>query len=157
MNARTEQLDGWKEIASHLKRSVRCAQRWERNERLPVRRHEHAHGVSVYAFPHELEAWWRSERRSSKKPSSKEMSGTMSENKTTKDSAGNDEGRIQGTGTPDGSGSDEVQTGFELAGREIAITIFLLSLSKGMRLTKIPEQERQAIGGCFELERAARE
>lgn len=72
MNSRTEQLDGWKEIACHLKRSVRSVQRWERNEKLPVRRHEHAHGVSVYAFSHELEAWWRNERRSSKKPSSKE-------------------------------------------------------------------------------------
>ena len=52
MTSRTEQLDGWKEIACHLKRSVRSVQRWERNEKLPVRRHEHARGVSVYAFSH---------------------------------------------------------------------------------------------------------
>ena len=63
MTPRTEQLDGWKEIACHLKRSVRSVQRWERNEKLPVRRHEHARGVSVYAFSHEVEAWWRNERR----------------------------------------------------------------------------------------------
>ena len=36
MKSRTEQLDGWKEIACHLKRSVRSVQRWERNEKLPV-------------------------------------------------------------------------------------------------------------------------
>lgn len=142
MKSRTEQLDGWKEIACHLKRSVRSVQRWERNEKLPVRRHEHGRGVSVYAFSHELEAWWRNERRRS----SKEISGTTSENGTTMGSAGNAEARIQGAGTPDGRESNEIQAGFELAGQEIAIAIFLLSLLKGMRLAKISEQERQAIG-----------
>ena len=142
MKSRTEQLDGWKEIACHLKRSVRSVQRWERNEKLPVRRHEHARGVSVYAFSHEVEAWWRNERRRS----SKEISGTTSENETTMGSAGNGEARIQRAGTPDGSKSNEIQAGFELAGQEIAIAIFLLSLLKGMRLAKISEQERQAIG-----------
>ena len=58
MKPETEQLNGWKEIASHLERSVRCAQRWERNEKLPVRRHRHAGGASVYAFREELNAWW---------------------------------------------------------------------------------------------------
>ena len=114
MTFRTEQLDGWKEIACHLKRSVRSVQRWERNEKLPVRRHEHARGVSVYAFSHELESWWRNERRRS----SKEISGTTSENGTTIGSAGNGEARIQRAGTPDGSKSNEIQAGFELAGQE---------------------------------------
>ena len=157
MKSRSEQLDGWKEIACHLKRSVRSVQRWERNEKLPVRRHEHTHGVSVYAFSHELEAWWRNERRSSKKPSSKEIRGATSENKTTKGPAGNGEARIQGARTPDCIQSNGIQTGFEAAGREIALVIFLLSLLKGMRLAEISEQELQAIGGCFQLERAARE
>ena len=62
MKIGTQQLDGWKEIAGYLKRSVRCVQRWERNEELPVRRHRHARGVSVYAFREELNAWWEDER-----------------------------------------------------------------------------------------------
>ena len=157
MKSRTEQLDGWKEIARHLKRSVRSVQRWERNEKLPVRRHEHTHGVSVYAFPHEIEAWWRNERRSSKKPSSRQVRGATSENNATKGPAGNGEVRIQGARTPDCIESNRIQAGFELVGREIAMVIFLLRLLKGMRLAEISEQELQAIGGCFELERAARE
>lgn len=152
MKSRTEQLDGWKEIACHLKRSVRSVQRWERNEKLPVRRHEHAHGVSVYAFSNELEAWWQNERRSSKLPSSNEISGTTSENRTTKGSAGSGEARIQGAGTPDCGESNGIQTGFELASQEIAIVIFLLSLLKGMRLAEICEMELQAIGARYELD-----
>jgi|SRR5215472_3409292 len=152
MRSRTEQLDGWKEIACHLKRSVRSVQRWEQNEKLPVRRHEHAHGVSVYAFSHELEAWWRNERCSSKKPSRKKINGTTLENETTKGSTGNGEAMIRVAGTLDGSESTGIQTGFELAGREIAIVIFLLRLLKGMRLAAISEQERQAIGARYELD-----
>lgn len=49
MNPATQQLNGWKEIACYMNRSVRCVQRWERNEDLPVRRHGHRRGVSVYA------------------------------------------------------------------------------------------------------------
>jgi hypothetical protein len=51
MKSRTEQLDGWKEIACHLKRSVRSVQRWERNEKLPVRRHEHARSKRLCILP----------------------------------------------------------------------------------------------------------
>lgn len=58
-------LDGWKEISLYLKRSVRCVQRWERNERLPVHRHKHLHGMTVYAFRHELDAWWHDQRHAS--------------------------------------------------------------------------------------------
>jgi hypothetical protein len=64
MTTETMQLDGWKEIASHFRRSVRCVQRWERNERLPVRRHGHQRGVSVYAFVGELDSWWQAEQLS---------------------------------------------------------------------------------------------
>ena len=58
-------LDGWKEISIYLKRSVRCVQRWERNECLPVHRHKHLHGMTVYAFRHELDAWWHGQRHAS--------------------------------------------------------------------------------------------
>ena len=52
-----ERLDSWKEIASFLGRTVRTVQRWEREEHLPVHRHVHQHGASVYAYSADLEAW----------------------------------------------------------------------------------------------------
>lgn len=55
-------LDSWKEIAAYFKRSVRCVQRWEKTEGLPVYRHTHRHGASIYAYARELETWWRRER-----------------------------------------------------------------------------------------------
>ena len=54
-------LDSWKEIAAHLKRTVRTVQRWERNEGLPVNRHLHARASSVYARKSEIDAWWNRE------------------------------------------------------------------------------------------------
>src|SRR5712692_6794918 len=51
-------LDSWKEIASYLRRSVRSAKRWEKEEGLPVRRHLHGKRDSVYAHRTELDAWW---------------------------------------------------------------------------------------------------
>jgi Tol biopolymer transport system component len=55
-----ERLDSWKDIASYLKRDVSTAQRWEKREGMPVHRHQHDKMGSVYAFPAELDAWWRS-------------------------------------------------------------------------------------------------
>lgn len=55
-------LDGWKEIASYLNRHVTTVRRWEKTEGLPVHRHLHDKLGSVYAFPGELDAWWRSRR-----------------------------------------------------------------------------------------------
>ncbi len=51
-------LDSWKEIAAYLRRSVRSARRWEKEEGLPVRRHVHRKGDSVYAYRSELDGWW---------------------------------------------------------------------------------------------------
>jgi hypothetical protein len=53
-----ERLDSWKEIACYLRRSIRCVQRWEKREGLPILRHLHAKGSSVYAFRQELDRWW---------------------------------------------------------------------------------------------------
>lgn len=50
-------LETWKEIAEYLRRDVRTAQRWEREQGLPVRRHAHQKRSSVYAFPRELDEW----------------------------------------------------------------------------------------------------
>lgn len=66
MNPATQPLNGRKEIACSMKRSVRCVQRWERNEDLPVRRHGRRRGVSGYAHRRELDAWWEREFVSSK-------------------------------------------------------------------------------------------
>src|SRR5215467_8412015 len=52
-----DRLDSWKEIAEYLKRSVRTVRRWEAEERLPVHRHIHQRGGTVYAFKAELDAW----------------------------------------------------------------------------------------------------
>jgi Tol biopolymer transport system component len=54
-----DRLDSWKEIAAYLKRDVTTVQRWEKRERMPVRRHLHGKLGSVYAFRSELEAWGR--------------------------------------------------------------------------------------------------
>ena len=50
-------LDSWKEIAAYLGREVRTVQLWEKNEGLPIHRHQHARQGSVYAFQSELDAW----------------------------------------------------------------------------------------------------
>ena len=52
-------LDGWKEIAEYLRRTVRTIQRWERDEELPIHRHLHATAATVYAFTNELTEWQR--------------------------------------------------------------------------------------------------
>ena len=50
-------LDSWKEISSYLGRAVRTAQTWEKEEGLPVHRHQHARGSTVFAYPSEIDAW----------------------------------------------------------------------------------------------------
>jgi|SRR5215469_3114596 len=57
------QLTSWKEIASHLGRVVRTVQRWEEEEGLPVYRHIHTRGGTVYAFASELSAWQKGRTR----------------------------------------------------------------------------------------------
>src|ERR1700689_4211431 len=53
-----ERLDSWKEVAAFFRREVRTVQLWEKSEGLPVRRQHHKKAGSVYAYRHELEAWW---------------------------------------------------------------------------------------------------
>ena len=55
----TRRLESWKEIGAYLNRSVTTVQRWEQEEGLPVHRLLHAKSGSVYAFTHELDAWYR--------------------------------------------------------------------------------------------------
>jgi Tol biopolymer transport system component len=53
-----ERLDSWKEIAAFLGRGVRTVQRWEEVEGLPVHRHIHGRGGTVFAYKSELQAWY---------------------------------------------------------------------------------------------------
>ena len=55
-------LDSWKEIAAYLGRDVSTVRRWERDEHLPVHRHQHHSRASVYAYASELDGW-RAQRR----------------------------------------------------------------------------------------------
>ncbi len=57
-----DRLESWKEIAAYLGREVRTVQGWEKNEGLPVHRHQHARQGSVYAFRAELDAWRESRK-----------------------------------------------------------------------------------------------
>ena len=52
-----DRLESWKEIAGDLGREVRTVRGWEKNEGLPVHRHQHAKQGSVFAFKSELDAW----------------------------------------------------------------------------------------------------
>ncbi|HET8923803.1 MAG TPA: tetratricopeptide repeat protein [Candidatus Acidoferrum sp.] len=54
-----KKLVSWKEIATYLGREVRTVQRWEETEGLPVHRHEHLKKSTVYAYPTELDAWFK--------------------------------------------------------------------------------------------------
>src|SRR4051794_8670342 len=60
MESKATRLDSWKEIAQYLRRGSRTVQRWERDEGLPVHRHQHGKLGSVYAYPAELDAWFTS-------------------------------------------------------------------------------------------------
>jgi hypothetical protein len=50
-------LNGWKEIAAFLGRSVRTVQRWEKDFGLPVRRFGASRPESVFAVAREVDAW----------------------------------------------------------------------------------------------------
>ncbi len=50
-------LNSWKEIGAYLERDARTAQRWEKEEGLPVHRHSHKSRSTVYAYPSEIDAW----------------------------------------------------------------------------------------------------
>lgn len=52
-------LNSWKEIAGYMGRSVRTAQRWERDLALPVRRPRGKERSAVIAVPSEIDAWLR--------------------------------------------------------------------------------------------------
>ena len=56
MNKR-DVLDGWKEIANYLGKSVKTIQRWEKNSDFPVQRVPGRR--SVFAFRHDIDEWMK--------------------------------------------------------------------------------------------------
>ena len=50
-------LNGWKEISSYIKRSVRTVQRWEARLEMPVYRPAFKDRSAVMAFSDELDRW----------------------------------------------------------------------------------------------------
>jgi TolB-like protein/tetratricopeptide (TPR) repeat protein len=62
VKAADHRLDSWKAIAAYLKRDVTTVQRWEKREGMPVHRHLHDKGGSVYALTAEIDAWLRNRR-----------------------------------------------------------------------------------------------
>lgn len=71
-------LNSWKEVASYLDTSVRTVQRWERTEHLPVHRHEHANGGTVFAFTAELDDWLTARAGPVEAPASPPVVGSTS-------------------------------------------------------------------------------
>ena len=60
-------LESWKEIGAYLQRDATTVRRWEKKEGLPVHRHAHQSGRSVYAYPSEIDAW-RASRKVAAEP-----------------------------------------------------------------------------------------
>ncbi len=52
-------LESWGEIAAYLRREIRTVQRWEKTLGLPVHRLLVGKQSSVYAYPSELDKWYR--------------------------------------------------------------------------------------------------
>jgi len=55
----SDTLHGWKEIAAYIGKSVRAAQRWERELGLPVRRLKTLHSQVIFASRLEIDLWRR--------------------------------------------------------------------------------------------------
>jgi TolB-like protein len=58
----SKRLASWKELAGYMHCTIRSVQRWERGEGLPVHRHLHQRGSTVYAYSGELDAWLEARR-----------------------------------------------------------------------------------------------
>ena len=56
--------ESWGEIAAYLRREVRTVQRWEQNLGLPVHRLRVGKQASVFAYPSELDKWFKEREES---------------------------------------------------------------------------------------------
>ena len=57
--SKERRLESWGEIAAYLRREIRTVQRWEKTLSLPVHRLLVGKQSSVYAYPSELDKWYR--------------------------------------------------------------------------------------------------
>ncbi len=71
-SSRGSRLETWGEIAAYLGREIRTVQRWEKSMGLPVRRLGTGPDKQsrVFAFRHELDAWWESQETLRNSPES---------------------------------------------------------------------------------------
>jgi hypothetical protein len=137
MNPQTGQLSGWKEIANHLGRSVRCVQRWGKDERLPVRRHGHRRGVSVYALREELDIWWREECPNKHSGELESLRGKQEQQ--TRRQPAPVAGRTLSMDTQAGHGSNQDHRPVEQLAREVAM--LLLSLLETLAALQVSSAE----------------
>jgi TolB-like protein/Flp pilus assembly protein TadD len=59
VHGKERRLESWGEIAAYLRREIRTVQRWEKTLGLPVHRLLVGKQSSVYAYPSELDKWYR--------------------------------------------------------------------------------------------------
>lgn len=76
---REETLSSWKAIAVYLGRSVRAVQNWEKEEGLPVHRHRHVDGATVFAYRAELDAWLAARSPRATGPAAAEVATSVAE------------------------------------------------------------------------------
>lgn len=76
--AQERKLEGWGEIALYLRREIRTVQRWERTLGLPIHRLPVGKQAAVYAFPSELDRWYRERELKIKAEENQLAAGTPS-------------------------------------------------------------------------------
>jgi hypothetical protein len=73
-NTKDTRLEGWGEIAAYLRRDIRTLQRWEKlYPEFPIHRGAGPR-PRVWALPHELDEWWRTQDVADKTSSGAEVS-----------------------------------------------------------------------------------
>jgi len=69
-------LESWGEIASYLRREIRTVQRWERNLGLPIHRLAVGKQAAVFAYPSELDKWYKERETRIERDDLEAQSGT---------------------------------------------------------------------------------
>ena len=113
-------LDSWKEIAAYLKRDVTTVRRWEKREGLPVHRHLHDRRDSVYAYPAEVDGWWKNRRSS--------LTQDKQHGLVLNDAPDNGESPSNGVATPSVARSNVARVGWALAATFFVTTLALAVL-----------------------------
>src|SRR6516225_9859721 len=72
-------LESWGEIASYLRREIRTVQRWERNLSLPIHRLAVGKQSAVFAYPSELDRWYKERETRIERDDLEEQAATSSD------------------------------------------------------------------------------